>query len=255
MALFKSTINPKMAEDAPIPEHIAIVMDGNGRWAKKRFLPRIMGHKRGVDSFLEMMDVCQELGVKFLTVFAFSTENWKRPSEEVSFLMHLFMKTLKRHVQRLHERNMRLKVIGEHALFSPELHALFLNAEELTALNTGLTVTVAVNYGGRADILTAAQRYYAAHPQQVGQPLDEASFTPYLSMAYAPDPDLFIRTGGETRISNFLIWQMSYSELYFTDTLWPDFNRASLLEAMTAFQGRERRFGRISEQLRSSADA
>lgn len=228
-----------------IPRHIAVIMDGNGRWAKKRFLPRVMGHKRGLDALENMVKRCAELGVQYLTVFAFSTENWRRPEDEVSFLMGLFLQALQKQVQRLHENNMRVKVIGNRNRFSEAIRQGIEAAEALTAGNTGLTITIAADYGGRWDILQAVNRLIA---QGVAEVTEEA-LAAHLMLAEAPEPDLFIRTGGETRISNFLLWQMAYAELYFTDTLWPDFDDAALDAAIRSFQTRERRFGRTSEQL------
>ncbi len=225
-----------------------MIMDGNGRWAKKRFMPRIMGHKRGVETVRDTVKSCIDLGVEYLTLFAFSSENWRRPPDEVSFLMGLFMEALKREVIKLHDNHIRLIIIGDRSRFDPlllkEIHA----AEKLTEHNTRLTLTIAANYGGRWDMLNAVQRMLQAHPEKLNH-FDEADLTPFLSMAYAPEPDLFIRTGGEQRISNFLLWQLAYTELYFTDTLWPDFDRKELQRAIDSYQHRERRFGRTSEQL------
>ncbi|WP_373817139.1 isoprenyl transferase [Neisseria dentiae] len=228
-----------------IPRHIAVIMDGNGRWAKKRFLPRVMGHKRGLDALENMVKRCAELGVQYLTVFAFSTENWRRPEEEVSFLMGLFLQALQKQVQRLHENNMRVKVIGNRSRFSESIRQGIADAEALTGGNTGLAVTVAADYGGRWDILQAVNRLIEEGAAEV----TEEALAKHLMLSEAPEPDLFIRTGGETRISNFLLWQMAYAELYFTDTLWPDFDDAALDAAIRSFQTRERRFGRTSEQL------
>lgn len=228
-----------------IPRHIAVIMDGNGRWAKKRFLPRVMGHKRGLDALENMVKRCAGLGVQYLTVFAFSTENWRRPEEEVSFLMGLFLQALQKQVQRLHENNMRVKVIGNRSRFSEPIQQGIAAAEALTAGNTGLTVTVAADYGGRWDILQAVNRLI----EEGAADVTEEALAKHLMLSEAPEPDLFIRTGGETRISNFLLWQMAYAELYFTDTLWPDFDDAALDAAIRSFQTRERRFGRTSEQL------
>ncbi len=228
-----------------IPRHIAVIMDGNGRWAKKRFLPRVMGHKRGLDALENMVKRCAELGVQYLTVFAFSTENWRRPEEEVSFLMGLFLQALQKQVQRLHENNMRVKVIGNRSRFSESIRQGIADAEALTAGNTGLAVTVAADYGGRWDILQAVNRLIEEGAAEV----TEEALAKHLMLSEAPERDLFIRTGGETRISNFLLWQMAYAELYFTDTLWPDFDDAALDAAIRSFQTRERRFGRTSEQL------
>ncbi|WP_170252379.1 polyprenyl diphosphate synthase [Vogesella urethralis] len=232
-------------EARAVPRHIAIIMDGNGRWAKKRFLPRVAGHKRGLDAVRDTVKACSELGVEFLTLFAFSTENWRRPEEEVSFLMELFFVALEREVERLHRNNIRLKVVGARERFSPAILARIDAAESLTAGNTGLTLTIAADYGGRWDVLQAVNGLLAKGVTQIA----EADIAANLSTAYAPEPDLFIRTGGEQRISNFLLWQLAYSELYFTDLLWPDFGREALTAALDSFAARERRFGRTSEQL------
>jgi undecaprenyl diphosphate synthase len=223
-------------------------MDGNGRWARKRFLPRIAGHKRGVETVRDLVKQCVQLKVEYLTLFAFSSENWRRPAEEVSFLMGLFMGALKREVVKLHQNNIKLVMIGDRSRFDAALITQIDESEKLTANNTGLILTIAANYGGRWDVLQAVNKMQQAVPQLTGHYREE-HLTPYLSMSYAPEPDLFIRTGGEKRISNFLLWQLAYSELYFTDTLWPDFNEAAFNLAIQSYQQRERRFGRTSEQL------
>ncbi|HSI42802.1 MAG TPA: isoprenyl transferase [Methylotenera sp.] len=233
---------------AEIPKHIAVIMDGNGRWARKRFLPRIAGHKRGVDTVRDLVKSCAKLKVEYLTLFAFSSENWRRPADEVSLLMGLFMEALKREVVKLHQNNIKLVMIGDRSRFDAALLEQIRISEELTANNTGLTLTIAANYGGRWDMLQAMNKMQAAAPQLAGYYREE-HLTPYLSMSYAPEPDLFIRTGGEKRISNFLLWQLAYTELYFTDTLWPDFNADAFKQAIQSYQQRERRFGRTSEQL------
>ena len=232
-------------EHTAIPRHIAVIMDGNGRWAKKRFLPRIMGHKRGLDALENMVGHCAGLGVRYLTVFAFSTENWRRPEDEVSFLMGLFLQALQKQVRRLHENNMRLKILGNRERFNRQILQGIEEAEALTANNTGLTLSIAADYGGRWDILQAANRLLADGVSEI----TEDALAKYLMLGDAPEPDLFIRTGGETRFSNFLLWQMAYAELYFTDILWPDFDETALNAAVASFQKRERRFGRTSEQL------
>ena len=237
-----------------VPRHIAIIMDGNGRWAKQRFMPRVMGHQRGVETVREMVRACRELGVEYLTLFAFSSENWRRPAAEVSFLMQLFLKMLEREVGKLHENNICLKVIGDRSRFDAPLVRHIEQAEQLTAANSGLTLTIAANYGGRWDIMQAMHALSQAHPDRAAA-FDEEELQPYLSMYYAPEPDLFIRTGGEQRISNFLLWQLAYTELYFTDILWPAFDRAALEAAIHSYQKRERRFGRTSEQLKGEPGA
>ncbi|MDF0606237.1 isoprenyl transferase [Neisseriaceae bacterium TC5R-5] len=232
-------------EVGKVPKHIAIIMDGNGRWAKKRFLPRVAGHKRGLESVREVVGACKELGVEYLTLFAFSTENWRRPQDEVSFLMDLFIRALEHEVDKLHNNNIRLRVLGMRERFSAELLERIERAESKTANNNGLTLSIAADYGGRWDILNAVNHLIAQGVTQI----DESALAEHLSMSWAPEPDLFIRTAGEQRISNFLLWQLAYSELYFTDCLWPDFDRTALEQAIDSYWQRERRFGRTSEQL------
>ncbi|VVE81325.1 UDP diphosphate synthase [Pandoraea sputorum] len=231
-------------------------MDGNGRWATSRKLPRVAGHKRGVDAVREAVTACAELGVEYLTLFAFSSENWRRPQDEVSTLMQLFILALEREVGKLHSNGIRLRVVGALEAFEPRIQELVRRAEERTQDNKGLTLTIAANYGGRWDILQAAQKLAAARVAQGGPAALDASFSeddlaPYLSMAYAPEPDLFIRTGGDQRVSNFLLWQLAYTELYFTEEFWPDFNANTLKRAVAEFQQRERRFGRTSAQVQN----
>ncbi len=235
-------------ETARIPSHIAIIMDGNGRWAKQRFMPRVAGHQRGVEALREVVKACRGLGVGYLTVFAFSSENWRRPVEEVSFLMSLFMIMLEREVAKLHANNIRLKIIGERSQFDEKLRKTMHEAEQLTENNDALTLTIAANYGGRWDVMQAVKSMLREQPQ-LAQSFSEEDLRPYLSMSDAPEPDLFIRTGGEQRISNFMLWQLAYTELYFTDVLWPAFGRKELDTAIASYQQRERRFGRTSEQL------
>lgn len=247
MGIFSSSTS-SIPEVPEVPRHIAVIMDGNGRWAKKRFLPRVAGHKVGVETVRSMIKHCVEIGVEYLTLFAFSSENWRRPPEEVSFLMGLFMEALKKEVIRLHKNNVRFVMIGDRSRFNQALCDEITAAEELTHQNTGLTLTIAANYGGRWDVLQAVNAMQKANPGLLGAYTEE-HLSPYLSMHYAPEPDLFIRTGGEKRISNFLLWQLAYSELYFTDTLWPDFDDDAFKLAIQSYQQRERRFGRTSEQL------
>jgi len=234
-----------------VPRHIAIIMDGNGRWAKRRLMPRVAGHRKGVEALRGVIRACAERGVSHLTVFAFSSENWRRPQEEVTLLMELFMRALENEVARLHENGIRFRVIGDLSGFSERIQTLIRDAEALTRGNTRLTITVAANYGGRWDIVQAMKKLMAAgvSPDEV----DEAALAQKLSIADMPEPDLFIRTGGEQRISNFLLWQLAYTELYFTDALWPDFDPAALDEAIASYRTRERRFGRTSEQVRSAS--
>ena len=247
MGLFTSSTQTIPAS-AEIPNHIAVIMDGNGRWARKRFLPRVAGHKRGVDTVRDLVKQCAKLNVKYLTLFAFSSENWRRPDDEVSFLMGLFMDALKREVAKLHENNIRLVLIGDRSRFSEALVEQIVVSEKLTATNTGLTLSIAANYGGRWDILQATNKMISNSTEKQ-QTFIESDLTPHLAMSYAPEPDLFIRTGGEKRVSNFLLWQLAYTEFYFTDTLWPDFDAKAFQLAIQSYQQRERRFGRTSEQL------
>lgn len=233
----------------PVPQHIGIIMDGNGRWAKKRFLPRYIGHQKGRNAVRKVVAHCAKRGVKALTLFAFSTENWRRPAEEVSKLMALFLQALQKEVVKLHENQVKLRIIGDRSAFSAQIQQHIIQAEQLTQHNTGLVLTIAANYGGRWDIVEAVKAWQVAHPNTPVTELDETQLHPYLCLADLPEPDLLIRTGGEQRISNFLIWQMAYAEFYFTDTLWPDFNEASLDTAIASFGSRERRFGQTSEQI------
>jgi len=237
-----------------LPRHIAIIMDGNGRWAKQRHLPRFAGHKRGVESVRAVVKACAQLGVKYLTLFAFSSENWRRPPEEVALLMQLFRGALINEVEKLHRNGIRLKLVGDTQRFDPKIRALIERGEALTAQNTGLTLTIAANYGGRWDILQALSKLLRERPEAATSPIEEEAVGPYLAMSYAPEPDLFIRTGGEQRVSNFLLWQLAYTELYFTDTLWPDFDAGALETAISSYRRRERRYGRTSEQVEAAAD-
>lgn len=230
-----------------MPKHIAIVMDGNGRWAKRRFLPRMAGHAKGVEAVKKIVEACIERNIKFLTVFAFSSENWHRPAEEVSFLMKLFASSMEKEAEKLHASGIRLKVAGDLTRFDSVLQDMIAQAEQKTAHNSRLTLTVCANYGGHWDVLQAVQKMMLANPEK--KEFSPEQLAAHLSLAHAPDPDLFIRTGGEQRISNFLLWQLAYTELYFTEKYWPDFDAASLDEAIASYQLRERRFGQISEQL------
>ena len=230
-----------------MPRHVAIIMDGNGRWATKRFMPRVAGHVKGVEAVRGVVEACALRGVEYLTLFAFSSENWRRPEEEVSLLMRLFVTALEREVSKMHANNIRLKVVGDLSRFDAKLQEMIAAAERRTANNTRLTVTVCANYGGRWDIMQATNKMIAANPGATA--FTEEQLAEHLAMAYAPEPDLFIRTGGEERISNFLLWQLAYSELYFTDTYWPDFDVKALDAAISSYQSRERRFGRTGDQL------
>jgi undecaprenyl diphosphate synthase len=234
-----------------VPRHIAIIMDGNGRWAKRRLMPRVAGHRKGVEALRGVIRACAERGVSHLTVFAFSSENWRRPQEEVTLLMELFLRALENEVARLHENEIRFCVIGDLSGFSERIQTLIRDAEALTRNNTRLTFTVAANYGGRWDIVQAMKKLIAAGMN--AEDVNEAALTKQLSMPDAPEPDLFIRTGGEQRISNFLLWQLAYTELYFTEALWPDFDAKALDQAIASYRARERRFGRTSEQVRSTS--
>ncbi|MBW8329190.1 MAG: di-trans,poly-cis-decaprenylcistransferase [Thiobacillus sp.] len=234
-----------------MPRHIAIIMDGNGRWAKRRLMPRVAGHRKGVEALRGVIRACAERGVSHLTVFAFSSENWRRPQEEVTLLMELFMRALENEVARLHENEIRFRVIGDLSGFSERIQALIRDAEVLTRNNTRLTFTVAANYGGRWDIVQAVRKLMETGV--AADAVNEDALVRQLSMADMPEPDLFIRTGGEQRISNFLLWQLAYTELYFTEALWPDFDAGALDEAIASYRARERRFGRTSEQVRSAS--
>ena len=240
-----------------IPGHIAIVMDGNGRWAKNRKRPRNMGHQAGLKALRVSIEQCVRVGVETLTVFAFSSENWNRPAGEVSRLMELFLKALDKEVNELHENSVCIRFAGDTTAFKPALQTRMVAAEKLTAGNKRLLLNIAVNYGGRWDITQAAMKFAHAVSEGGQSPdqLDETNFAKFLALAESPDPDLFIRTGGEMRISNFLLWQVAYTEFYFTDVLWPDFGAAELDQAIAAFQSRERRYGQTSDQLRDAASA
>jgi undecaprenyl diphosphate synthase len=253
--------HPSSTRDIPVtsdvPRHVAIIMDGNGRWAKQQFLPRVAGHRRGVEAVRSVVRACIERGVQYLTLFAFSSENWRRPPEEVSILMELFLRALEQEVAKLNANGVRFKVVGDLSRFDARLRELIAAAEALTAEHRRLTLTVAANYGGRWDIGQAVQRCLTVDPNAFdrGEPIRPEVLEPYLAMAYAPEPDLFIRTGGEQRVSNFLLWQLAYTELYFTDMLWPDFDAAALDTAIAWYAQRERRFGRTSEQVQAAQDA
>ncbi len=234
-----------------LPRHVAVIMDGNGRWAKKRLLPRVAGHRAGVETVRQLVKTCAEKGVEVLTLFAFSSENWRRPPKEVSLLMELFLTALQRESKRLHANNVRLKIIGDRAAFAERLQEEVAKAEALTSDNSGLTLVIAANYGGRWDMVQAARR--------LGRQVEAGELRPddisaehlesQLLLHDLPEPDLFIRTGGEQRISNFLLWHLAYTELYFTDTLWPDFDAKAFEAALTSYAGRQRRFGRTGDQV------
>ena len=234
-----------------LPKHVAVVMDGNGRWAKKRFLPRTAGHKTGVEATRRLVELCVKKGISCLTLFAFSSENWSRPQQEVSSLMSLFLTTLNAELNKLHAQGVRIQFIGDRSRFSKKLQNSIAAAEEKTVANTRLHLNVAANYGGRWDIVNAARGIAkkVVDGEINEDQISEQTFTRELSLAGLPEPDLFIRTGGEQRISNFLLWQIAYTELFFTDTLWPEFDETAFDEALNWYCTRQRRFGKTGEQL------
>ncbi len=240
-------------EVSAVPRHIAVIMDGNGRWATRRHLPRIAGHERGVAALRGAVEACMRRGVSALTVFAFSSENWRRPEEEVSYLMGLFLMVLQREVKALNANGVQLRVVGDLSAFSQKLQSAIEESQRQTAGNNRFTLTVAVNYGGRWDILQAVRRMLDTDPglAVASRPIPEEALARELCLADLPEPDLFIRTGGEERVSNFMLWQLAYTEFYFTDTLWPDFDAQALDLAIESYARRERRFGRTSAQLAS----
>ena len=240
----------KQASEALVPHHVAIVMDGNGRWAKKRFMNRLVGHRQGLEALRLCISQCMKRGIGVLTVFAFSSENWSRPQEEVSGLMELMGKALTREVPRLHDAGVRIHLVGERKALSARLREGLEQAERLTRDNERLILNVCFNYGGRWDIVQAAARLH-----EQGLPFTEDNLSSAMAMSHVPDPDLIIRTGGEYRISNFLLWQSAYSELYFSDILWPDFDVAALDAAIEDYAQRERRFGKTSAQVSDQDDA
>lgn len=234
-----------------IPRHVCIIMDGNGRWAKSRFMPRNFGHRKGVDAARRAVEFFAQSGVAHLTLFAFSSENWNRPQDEVSGLMDLFVQSLQQHIDTLHKENIRIRFIGDREPFAGNLREQIQVAESKTEDNRQMTLNVALNYGGRWDIANAARglvRRIQSGELKVGD-IDSESIAPHLSLADSPDPDLFIRTGGEKRMSNFLLWQLAYTEFYFCDCLWPDFSETEMCEALDEFSRRQRRFGKTGEQI------
>ena len=233
------------AGSGAVPRHVAVIMDGNGRWAKKRGLPRTFGHHSGARQMRDVVEHCADMGISHITMFAFSSENWKRPADEVSSLMGLFVLYLEKEIREMNLNGVRLKVIGDISRFDARMQKLMAEAQSQTAANTRITLTVAVNYGGRWDMLEAVRRWQAAHPQRSVSDLSEADIAPFLSMAEAPDPDLLIRTSGEMRISNFLLWQLSYTEIHVTKKFWPDFDREDFLAALEDYKSRSRRFGGV----------
>jgi undecaprenyl diphosphate synthase len=240
-----------LGSDDNSPRHIAIIMDGNGRWAQKRFMPRAVGHQAGVKAVRKIVEYCAKNKIEVLTLFAFSSENWRRPEAEVSLLMALFMATLQREINKLDRNNIRLRFIGDRTAFSDKLQQKMAEGEAQTQDNTALTVVVAANYGGHWDICQAFQKVVdkMAGGELQNQLITEELINRHLSTADLPDPDLFIRTGGEQRVSNFMLWQLAYTEMYFTTTLWPDFDEHSLEDAIKSFKTRQRRFGHTSEQV------
>lgn len=229
-----------------IPAHVAVVMDGNGRWAKARFLPRVEGHRRGMAALKRLTEAARKAGIRHLTVFAFSSENWKRPADEVNALMRFFVDGLTREAEPLSEAGIRLHVVGDTKVFSPELQAAIRTAEQMTEGAQAMTLNICANYGGHWDVVDAVNRLV-----RDGKPVTEETVTDAVSMQWAGPVDLMIRTGGEQRISNFLLWQLAYAELWFTEVLWPDFSEADFNEALTWFAGRERRFGRTGDQVKN----
>ncbi len=236
---------------ARVPRHVAIIMDGNGRWASRKHLPRIAGHRAGVRSVENAVRMCAGQGIEVLTLFAFSSENWRRPAEEIGLLMNLFVSALEQQVKRLHANNVRLRVIGEVDAFHAKLRQRIDEGQRLTRDNTGLTLVIAANYGGRWDVTQAARQLAerAARGELATRDITPEALQAHLSLSDVVEPDLFIRTGGEQRVSNFLLWQLAYTELYFTDVLWPDFDRAAFEEALASYARRQRRFGRTGEQV------
>ncbi|HBN6196776.1 isoprenyl transferase [Vibrio parahaemolyticus] len=235
------------------PKHIAIIMDGNGRWAKSKGKPRVFGHKKGVNAVRKTVAAASKLGIKAMTLFAFSSENWRRPEEEVGLLMELFITVLSSEVKKLHKNNLQLRVIGDTSRFSERLQKKIVEAENLTASNTGMVINIAANYGGKWDITEAAKALAlkARNGEIRVEDINEQLITEHLTMADLPEVDLLIRTSGECRISNFMLWQMAYAEMYFTPEFWPEFDEDSLVEAVTWFINRERRFGCTGEQVKA----
>jgi undecaprenyl diphosphate synthase len=248
-------VPPVPSTESRLPRHVAIIMDGNGRWAKQRFLPRTAGHRAGVGSVRKTLERCIERGIEALTLFAFSSENWRRPPQEVSLLMELFIATLDRETRKLHENGVRLRVIGDRSAFAPALQEKIAASEALTQGNHRITLSIAANYGGRWDVLQASRRLAEAveRGELRAEQVDQQRFESHLALADLPEPDLFIRTGGEQRISNFLLWQLAYTELYFTPVLWPDFDERALDQALEDYASRQRRFGYTGEQVEGMA--
>jgi undecaprenyl diphosphate synthase len=246
-----------LAGQSAVPLHVAVIMDGNGRWAKSRGLPRVAGHRKGVERVRDMVTACAEKGVKYLTLFAFSSENWRRPVQEVQLLKELFLSALDNEIRKLHKNNVRFRVIGDTERFGEKITTRIRQSETLTQKNTSLTLTIAANYGGRWDIAQACAELArrAVRGEVDPDTITEKSLEPFLSLAGVPEPDLFIRTGGEQRISNFLLWQLAYTEMYFTPVLWPDFDRAQFEQALVSYAGRQRRFGLTGDQIETARHA
>jgi len=240
-----------------LPRHVAIILDGNGRWAKKRKLPRFLGHKAGVEAVREIVKYCAKKEIEVLTLFAFSSENWKRPEKEVGLLMELLFTALSREVKILHQNNVSIRIIGDRSRFSEKLRSKISEAEERTINNTGLKLVIAVNYGGRWDITQAARKIgeRVASGEILPTDISPDLVQSHLCLSDLPEPDLFIRTGGEQRVSNFLLWQLAYTEYYFTDVLWPDFDSAVFEQALLSFSKRQRRFGRTGDQIEANQGA
>ncbi len=246
-----------LATQSTVPQHVAVIMDGNGRWAKSRGLPRIAGHRKGVERVRDMVTACVEKGVQYLTLFAFSSENWRRPIQEVQLLLELFLTALDNEVKKLHKNNVRFRVIGDIGRFGEKITSRIHQAEALTRDNSAMTLIIAANYGGRWDIAQACAELArrAARGEVDPQSITEESLEPFLSLAGVPEPDLFIRSGGEQRVSNFLLWQLAYTEMYFTPVLWPEFDRAQFEQALVSYAGRQRRFGLTGEQIETARHA
>ena len=246
-----------LAGQSAVPQHVAVIMDGNGRWAKSRGLPRVAGHRKGVERVRDMVSACAEKGIEHLTLFAFSSENWRRPAQEVQLLKELFLSALKNEIRKLHKNNVRFRVVGDIERFGEKITERIRQSEILTQNNSSLTLTIAANYGGRWDIAQACAELArrAVRGEIDPQAITEDSLVPYLSMAGTPEPDLFIRTGGEQRISNFLLWQLAYTEMYFTPVLWPDFDRTQFEQALDSYTGRQRRFGLTGDQIEAARHA
>ena len=242
-------IRQEFKEQTQIPEHIAIIMDGNGRWVKKKGKPRIFGHNMGVNAVHRIVEECGEIGVKYLTLYAFSVENWNRPQKEVVGLMQLILHTIKREIAELHSNNVRISIIGRTQDLPPKTYKSLMDGVKKTANNTGLNLILALSYGGRQEILDALKKVYDSNQNTIPENLSENEFSKALYTCNIPDPDLLIRTSGEMRLSNFLLWQLAYTEIYVTDVLWPDFGRPELFDAILDYNSRERRFGKISEQI------